>query len=365
LAKIVHVCRVGWPSIGGMERFVHQLAKYQRGQGIDASVLTLATDARGELLPEGEHEGVPYRRIRRVGHPRYPGGRGLVRALRGVDLVHCHGLDLLTDKAIVGKKLHGAKVAVSTHGGFFHRNPESRRKALFLHTVTRTSLMFADAVWFTSETDRQRIGRAVHGRVVPNALDLSPWQELERDPTPGRWVAIGRVDEHKGIDDLLCSLGALAARDPRPFTLEIIGSIADPVLRDAYMQIAEDVGIATRVVFRGRVSDDEIHEALQGAEFAFFPSRSEGFGLGVVEAMAAGIAPVLSPIDAFRSLARDGVDSDVVDFRDPDTAAVRLASIRGSDRSVKAQRARKAAAAHDWSAVGPRWMDAVSRLGVL
>ena len=59
---IVHVCRTGWPVVGGMETAIHGLARAQVAAGHRVEVVTLQyalDDGRG--LPHVDHDGVRYR----------------------------------------------------------------------------------------------------------------------------------------------------------------------------------------------------------------------------------------------------------------------------------------------------------------
>ena len=207
--KIAQVCRVGWPHIGGMETVVRGLSESLQQLGHEVVVFTLDESPDGTVqYADGEHRGVRYRRLQRVGPWRYPRARGLVQAVKGFDVVHVHGLDGLADQLVRGRKIHGARVAVSTHGGFFHTSRQPWLKALWLRTVTRYTLGRADAVWFTSEQDRQMLAPArVDGVHIPNGVDVAGFSEVIRAPVIGRWLVPGRVESHKGIEDLL---GALA-----------------------------------------------------------------------------------------------------------------------------------------------------------
>jgi glycosyltransferase involved in cell wall biosynthesis len=59
------------------------------------------------------------------------------------------------------------------------------------------------------------------------------------------------------------------------------------------VHMAEACEVADRIVWLGQLSSDEVFHVLQVSDMMVFPSLSESFGLGLVEAMAAG-CPVLA-----------------------------------------------------------------------
>lgn len=362
--RVVHVCRMGWPHVGGLETAVAGLAAALVDRGHDVEVVTLDRGfADDRALPDATWRGVRYRRLPRVGPRRWPFARGLVAAVRGADVVHVHGIDGLADQLLARRAAVGAPIGVSTHGGFLHTDRHRALKAVWLRTATRYTLARADAVWFTSEADRRVFAAAgVRGEVMPNGVDVARFAAIRRRPEPGRWVVVGRVDVHKGLDDLIDTLAVLARRDPRPFTVEVIGPEARPGLIRALRERARARGVADRVSCSGAVTDAQVDAALAGAELALFPSRYEGFGLAVVEAMAAGVPVVVNGIAAFDALVCPGVDGWRARFADAEAAAAVIIAARDGDHAAIAAAARASARAHGWEARAPAWERAYAAL---
>ncbi len=104
----------------------------------------------------------------------------------------------------------------------------------------------------------------------------------------------------------------------------------------------------------GRVSDEQLGALLRGARALVAPSRSEGFGLPVAEAMAAGAAVICSDIPALAEVA--GGAARLVPADDPDALATAVAAVCADDelhaRLVAAGRAQ--APKHSWDAVALR-----------
>jgi alpha-1,3-mannosyltransferase len=295
--------------------------------------------------------GVEIVRLPRIGPRRYPTAAGLVGAVRGSDVVHVHGLDGLLDTLVARRAAVGAPIGVSTHGGFFHTARHPISKALWLRTVTRWALRRADAVWFTSESDRAGLAPAgVDGPVLPDGVDVARFASVVRRPEPGLVVVPGRIDVHKGLDDLL----AVLSRTDRPFRLEIVGREYAPGLVARLRAQAASAGIGDRVRFRGELDDAALLDAFARAGRIVLPSRYEGFGIAAIEAMAARVPLVLSDIPAFRAHAGF---ARLVDLRAPD------ADVLGPLDPEMVERAAERVATFSWPARAEAWEAAYGALG--
>ena len=299
-----------------METMVQGLSRALIQRGHDVTVVTLDRSVTSSIALQGTvHEGVPYTRLPRLGPRRYPFARGLLPHLRGAQVVHAHGLDGLTDQVVAMAPLHGAAVGISTHGGYFHTQRHRRLKRFWVRTGTRLTLGRA-AVWFTSEADRALLV-GTQGTVLGNGVDLARFAGLQRAPEVGQWLVLGRVDVHKGLDDLLPLL-------PAGVTLHVVGPEARPGLLRALKRPGVEV--------HGTLTDEALRPLLERCELALFPSRYEGFGLAAVELMGAGMPVVLSRIPAFDALEPPYR----VNFRaNPD-----LAWLLGADHRLASARAR-------------------------
>jgi alpha-1,3-mannosyltransferase len=360
--KILQVTRVYWPNLGGIEKIAQGLSEHlvRRGHTCDVVTLDRAFED-GRDLPSYEfHNGVNVYRIPFRGSTRYPLAPRVLGFVRRYDLVHVHAVDFLLDWLVLNKKRHGRPVVVSTHGGFFHTSAYLRLKKLWFRTLTPLTLRGVDRVLCSSEHD-QELFEQVSDRceLARNAVELAVYAELENEPRPGNWIVVGRLDVHKGIGQLMETLAVVRELDPRPFLLRVIGpEVVDGLVAKLTAQ-RNRLGLQEFVSFDGRISVDELYEAVRTAELGLFPSEYEAFGISVVEAMGAGVVPVLNDIGPFRNFVSQGVNGFIADFADPRRAAAVILEARnlGERRPAVSSAARAKALEYGWDRTVDRFED--------
>lgn len=119
----------------------------------------------------------------------------------------------------------------------------------------------------------------------------------ERAPTPANSpeprsiIYVGRMDPYKNVETLLRAFAIIRKESPVPVRLTIVGA-PDPRYPH-YPDLARELGIDDALHWTGYLCDSALLDVFKQADLLIHPSRYEGFGLQVVEAMAAGI-PVIS-----------------------------------------------------------------------
>jgi glycosyltransferase involved in cell wall biosynthesis len=108
------------------------------------------------------------------------------------------------------------------------------------------------------------------------------------------------------------------------------------------------LGLSQRVLCPGKIADEDLPAMYQGALVFVHPSRYEGFGLQLVEAMASGV-PVLASETTSLPEVLDGSGL-LFDPEDPDSIARQMARIVGDPalRSALAEKSRQRASFFSW-----------------
>jgi glycosyltransferase involved in cell wall biosynthesis len=103
----------------------------------------------------------------------------------------------------------------------------------------------------------------------------------------------GGMDYRKNVDGLLDAYAGLPRELRERYALVVAGRLGIDDARGPFAAHAASLGVSDRVVLTGHVSDEELVLLYQAASLFVFPSRYEGFGLPVIEALACG-APAIA-----------------------------------------------------------------------
>ena len=317
--RILHIVRQYSPGIGGLEAYVAQLAHCQQRLGHQVCVLTLDRifDGDGGRLPAQEViDDIPVKRVAWHGSRRYPIAPAALWRLGDTDLVHIHAVDSFVDMLAATRWFHRKPMILSTHGGFFHTGFAQRLKRLFFATVTRWSLNGMRAVLASSVQDCEIFARLWPDRtfLVENAVDIDRFAGLAR-PEACTMIYFGRIAPNKEVLRLLAWFAALHGADPR-WRLIVAGKPMGVTLASLAEETAR-AGIGDAVEFHNTPDDATLKSLIARSSSYACASSYEGFGLAAVEAVSAGLYPVLSDIAPFRRTCERIGYGTLVDFTAP------------------------------------------------
>ena len=160
--------------------------------------------------------------------------------------------------------------------------------------------------------------------LTPFGIDLEKYQPFS--VTKGHdSVIIGTVkklDTLYGVDRLLRAFALLCEMMPQlACTLLIVG---DGEERENLQRLALELGIASRVNFHGRAQQEDVPELLARMKVYVALSRSESFGVAILEASSCGVPVVVSDAGGLPEVVVDGVTGFVVKDGDPELAALAI-----------------------------------------
>lgn len=131
--------------------------------------------------------------------------------------------------------------------------------------------------------------------VVPaHGIDLDRFKRTSETPNDGlcKLLYVGRVSKEKNVPQLLTAFSALAARYPE-LRLDIVGS--GPLLGEVREAHADN----PRVVFHGKMSNEQLPEFYSRSDIFVNPSQTETFGLSTLEACACSLPVVVADRGGF------------------------------------------------------------------
>lgn len=361
------------PSLGGVEELCRQLAHEYRARGWSAWIVT---NRWPRHLPAWELiEEIPVYRI-----PFRTPGAGLkselsyllttkwvqreVAALireRRPDVLHVQCAGGNAHYAALAARRLGVPLVVTLQGELSMDATQLFQRSEFARKSLRSGLRDADRVTacskHTLKEAEEFYGKSLGSKssVIPNGIRLGdysgvvPWQH----PRP-YILGIGRHVIQKGFDVLLRAVDLLWKRRKWDGDLVLAG---DGPERRALENLAEQLGIRSRVLFTGRVDRKQTTALFAGCELLVLPSRHEPFGIVNLEAMASGKAIVATRVGGVPEVVRHCETGWLVPPEDTEALANGIGRLleECSLRARFAAEARERVTSYDWSCVADKY----------
>jgi D-inositol-3-phosphate glycosyltransferase len=309
--------------------------------------------------------------------PEFAAGLHAAWRRRPPDLVHAHfwmsgwaSLAAAAPLAIpVVQTFHALGTVKRRHQGAADTSPAERLDverdlAARLHGIVATC---------RDEVEELRsIGASMRNvRIVPCGVDLAhfrPDGPIEpRARGLRRLLVVTRLVPRKGVEDVIRALPAL----PRTELVVAGGPAESELERDAealrLRAIASGLGVADRLVLRGRVAHEAVPALLRSADIVVCTPWYEPFGIVPVEAMACGVPLVATAVGGLLDTVVDGVTGVLVPPHDPvalGRAVHALLQDAPARRSLGASGAVRAHLGYGWDHVASATCSAYSAMGL-
>lgn len=334
----------------GAGRYVVELARRLPGCGVDTTLVTRrGDDGRWRGYSPDAHVAalVPRARVARLAYEATRLGRSPVA--RDVDVWHGPHYTMPRQGA--------TPCVVTIHDMTFFTNPEwhERAKVLFFRRAITYAAHHARAIVSVSEYTARLIDQLIEGHapvvVAPLGVDLDRFAldargdaqvmaSLGLGADVAYFLFVGTFEPRKGIDVLLDAFSEVARENPR-IELWLAGQHGWGV-NDVEARLSTHPA-ASRIRRLGFVPDDALAPLLRGSRAAVYPSRGEGFGLPVLEALACGV-PVVTTRDTVMEEVAGPAATLTAAGSAPDLARAMLELLEQSDderaRGARVRRAR-------------------------
>jgi glycosyltransferase involved in cell wall biosynthesis len=299
LAELVpELARAGWavdvlvpsPSPGALDDFVARL----EGSARSVDVLGMRADASPALAAELR---------RRMSSGAY-------------GIVHTHLVHADWHAALAKWTVRSPSALVSTkhnHDPFRERRPVRVMERLTAREFDRVIAISDSLRGFVVETS------AVRADTVRYGLQPPPVPSVERAPRD--LLAVGRLEPQKGVDVVLRAMREVVGRFP-DVRLRVAG---DGGQRETLGALTSELGLDRHVEFLGQRTD--VVRLMAQAGLLVHGARWEGFGLVLLEAMAAATPIVATAVGGIVEVVDDRTTGVLVPPDDPDTLAATIIAL--------------------------------------
>ncbi len=226
--------------------------------------------------------------------------------------VRRRGLDVLLNPGFTSPLFCSCPAVTVFHDLQHKRHPEYFRwfdlpfwRILLYLSARRADIVLADS--HATRDDLLRFYRIPAGKVRVALLGVDDrffaiGQKREPDRERPYLLAVSTLHPHKNFDRLIRAFSEFKKQKPE-FTLMITG--VRGFHAEAIERLIEALGLGESVRLAGWVPREELYELFRCASAFLYPTTFEGFGLPVVEALAAGIPTGCSTVEPVKSIAGD------------------------------------------------------------
>ena len=205
-----------------------------------------------------------------------------------------------------------------------------KRKVWFVYPLFRMIFLKADIIQaisnFLADWARE-MGYQGQIEVIPNGVDVKNFQMTtdNRQLHNGTvLITVSRLVEKNAVGDIINALKYL----PNNVKLQILGSGS---LEKDLKILASHVELQDRVEFLGFIPTQEIPVYLHEADIFVRPSLSEGMGNSFIEAMAAGLPIIATPVGGIPDFLKDGETGLFCKVKDPKSIAEQVERLMNDD----------------------------------
>jgi glycosyltransferase involved in cell wall biosynthesis len=235
------------------------------------------------------------------------------------------------------------RLAIELHGDFDERvELQSQRKTKLvspyrlLRPLARYAIRNADSLRAVSSSTEAALAKENPKAPIIRFTawtNLGPFQKIGLSPksTSMQILFAGQIIPKKGVDILAETFLALRPRFPS-LSLRIVGSSPDLEFLKTLKETIASKGAESAVSFVSYLTQSDLACEMHAARVVVLPSRSEGLGRVLIEAMATGTPVVGSSVGGIPDLITHGYNGYLFPLEDPSGLALELEKVLASEK---------------------------------
>ena len=336
MAKILHV-NFSF-TLGGLEVLMLALAERMMNNGFPSEILIINEFYDKDMMLKLEQANIPCHTLNRpVGNSFFRNWqylRSTVNILRfsNYDIIHCHNVAavvwIFLAKIISLKK---CRLVLTLHNTNFLRRTPSH--FLISHMVKKI-VAISRSVLMEIDNVNSKKGVLIYNGVALDKFTQKPRPEVFGDPIVLGNVARLKIDQ-KGQDILVRAVAKLIQEGINVECWLIGEDLREGTQKKYLEELAASMNVASAIKFKGKQMD--IDSMLNCVDIFILPSRWEGFGLVLIEAMAKGIPVIASDLDGPREIVTSGENGYLFPAGDVESLSNRIKEIindRGARKRI-------------------------------
>lgn len=191
----------------------------------------------------------------------------------------------------LSKKIFGIPYKVTCHGSDILLNLKKWPHRFFtLYALENAEKVVAVSNRIKNALEKENINREID--VIQSAVNRKIFS-TSKEKKEKRIIFVGSVQKSKGIDILLDAFSRIKSEFPEHKIL-IVGRIEEKNYFKGLQSFMEKSNLRGRVIFAGEKRHEEIPELLRKSSLFVLPSRTEGYGIALAEAVACGLPCIAS-----------------------------------------------------------------------
>jgi glycosyltransferase involved in cell wall biosynthesis len=307
------------PYFGGMGNVAYQNALGLANLGNDVTVFTASYSDKKMAYPKNLKVKTIKPLLRYGNAPVLPS----LLKLKNFDVIHLHypfysGAEMVWFSSKVRKIPYVVTYHMDVVGkGWMKYFFSLHNKSIMKKIIYDAKKVFVTSVDYAKNSELKPMFKKIKDKVaeIPNGVNIRKFNpsvkseklrgKLGIKPNEKIILFVGGLDSphyFKGVDILIKAFSKIKNNNTK---LIIVG---DGDLKEGYMKLSKELNVDNKIIFTGRVSDEDLPKYYALCDFSVLPSidKGEAFGMVLVEAMASGKPVIASNLAGVRSVVDNG-----------------------------------------------------------
>ena len=335
--KILRTIESFYPYVTGPANQAYRISAELESRKINSPILTTYCDVDKRLSKKETYNQVHITRFKnQIQIMRYCVSLGIFLHLIDCDIIHSHSYrNFQTDMGCLASLVNRKPFVLSTHGTLLGYKYILKNKLAHLPykiydiATFKNAVCRADVVIVSSRNEyREALEFGIDKRkiqVIPAGIDIADYEShQDKSNEVLKLLFVGRIARDRHLEPIIKALQYLDE-----VNLTIVGAEGkrSSLSRKGYLSelkaLVDELGVREHVYFAGAKYGKELRSCYQNADIFLYTSLYENFGQPLLEAAAAGLPIISTPVGIASEIVIDGETGFLVNA-DPKMISERL-----------------------------------------